>query len=338
MALKKRERRTNVSYPSMTLQQALEMVIASKKAEGLRERTLADYVTHYGYFVRWLRERHSEVEYVHELTAAHFRGFITYMREEAHRYEGHRYVKPNKGVGLADTTINIRLRSLRTVFNYLARDGLIASNPMQNVKMLRQDIDLTDGYTDEEVRAILAQPDQRDYSEFRDYVAMTLLLDTGIRRNELLSLSIGDIDFQTRFIMIAGDVAKNRKARLVPISAHTAKLILQLIGENREHFETDKLFLSAYGDPLSPNHFNKRLKLYAQRAGITGKKTTAHVWRHTWARIMVTNGADPFTIQKIGGWSDIRIMRHYLQLKTEDMRSSHDAYSPVNKFVKKRRP
>ena len=88
------------------------------------------------------------------------------------------------------------------MFNYLEREDLIEVNPMAGVRLLKQDIDLTNCFTDEEVKEVLRQPNQRDYVGFRDYVAMILLLDSGIRANELLSLRAADVDFQTRFITL----------------------------------------------------------------------------------------------------------------------------------------
>ncbi len=81
------------------------------------------------------------------------------------------------------------------MFNYLEREELIEYNPMDKVRLLRQDIDLTNCLTDEEVKAVLAQPNQRDYIVFRDFVAMNLLLDSGMRINEALNLRINEIDF-----------------------------------------------------------------------------------------------------------------------------------------------
>ena len=85
------------------------------------------------------------------------------------------------------------------------------------------------------------------------------------------------------------------------------------------------------------NHFNKRLKYYGEKAGIEGKKVTAHVNRHTWAKSMTLNGCDAFTLQKMGGWSDIRTMRRYIQMDMDDLRKSHDTFSPVMKLVTKKR-
>ncbi|WP_048744986.1 MULTISPECIES: tyrosine-type recombinase/integrase [Paenibacillus] len=343
MALNKRMRRVPFNqvsaktYPELTFEQAIELVISAKRAEGLRDRTLKDYAKHYGYFIDWLRENYPEARNVSDITTPLVRDHIAYMKHDRQRYSGHKYIDAeSQRVGLSDTTVNIRLRTLKAIFNQLERDELIVENPMTKIKQLRQDVDLTNCFTDDEVKAILAQPNQRDFVGFRDYCAIMLMLDAGIRISELLGLRMQDIDIKTRFIALSGEVNKNRKPRLVPISGYTAKLLLQLHEENKRHFTTDRLFLSVYGDPIGPNHFNKRLKYYAEKAGIADKKMTAHVWRHTWAKGMVTNGADPFTIQKMGGWADIRTMRRYIQMDTEDMRRSHDKHSPAGNFVRKR--
>lgn len=344
MSLKKRERRipngarTVRELPRITLEQGLDFAVAAKKAEGLRERTLTDYAKHYRYFTDWLRESHPDVEYVDDITTQMVRDHISYMRYDRTRYEGHKFISTHEQrIGLSDTTVNIRLRTLKAIFNQLERDELIDNNPFAKVKQIRQDVDLTNCLTDEEVKAILAQPNRRDFVGFRDYVGIMTLLDSGLRVSELLGLRAGDIDFQTRFIVLPGEMNKNRKPRMVPVSAHTAKLLLQLIEENKQFFSTDRIFMSSFGEPVSANNFNKRLKYYGGKAGISGKKMTAHVYRHTWARAMTLNGADPFTIQKMGGWADMRTMRRYVQMDTDDLRKSHDEYSPTNRFITKRK-
>ncbi|MEB8674213.1 integrase [Bacillus thuringiensis] len=339
MALKRKkkraERTTHKSYPKITLQQALDIAIAGKKAEGLRERTLTDYMKMWGYFIDWLAENYSDIEYVNELTADIFRNYINYLQYDAIRYDGHKFITNREERGLKETTINIRLRTYRSMLNYLEREELIEYNPMDNVRLLRQDIDLTNCLTEDEVKAVLAQPNQRDYVGFRDFVIINLLLDSGLRINEALNLRVEEIDFKTRFITLTGERNKNRKPRYVPISAFVAKLLLQLIEENRAHFKTDRIFLSCFGELLGANHFNKRLKYYAEKAGIKGKKVTAHVYRHTWAKNMILNGCDPFTLQKMGGWADMRTMRRYIQMDTEEIRRSHDDFSPITKFYQR---
>jgi integrase/recombinase XerD len=337
MALKKRKRVTKIQsadkvFPELSLDNAVDMVVAGKRTEGMRDRTLRDYVKMWGYFANWLLE-HYEVEYISELTPEMFRNYINYMKYDKPRYGGHKYIQEDQGIGLSDTTININLRCLRSMLNYLVREELLEVSPMAKIKMLRQDTDdLTNCFTDDEVKAILQQPDLKDFVGYRDFVAINLLLDSGLRIQELLNLRMGDIDFQTRFITVQKEVSKNRKARLVPISAYSVKLLLQLAEENKRHFKTDRIFLSSYGEPLGANHFTKRLKYHAKNACVEGKKVTAHVYRHTWAKNMISNGCDAFTLQKIGGWADMRTMRKYIQMDVKEMRRSHDDYSPLTKL------
>ncbi|MCA1027844.1 tyrosine-type recombinase/integrase [Cytobacillus kochii] len=340
MALKKRNRINKLSqdtknFPQLTFEQAIDIVVSGKRAEGVRDRTVRDYTKMWGYFIDWLNDNY-EVKNVDELNAEVFRNYINFMKYDKRKYDGHKYIDANKQeIGLSDTTININLRTLRAIFNYLQREELIEVNPIERIKLIRQDIDLTNCLTNEEVKEILRQPNMRDYVGYRDAVAINLLLDSGLRANELIDLRAGDIDFKTRFIALTGDRNKNRKPRLVPISTHVVKMLLQLINENVAHFKTDRVFLSCYGEPLGQNQFNKRLKYYAEKAGITDKKVTAHVYRHTWAKNMILNGCDAFTLQKIGGWADIRTMRRYIQMDTEEMRRSHDDYSPINRLKRR---
>ncbi|MHC8522982.1 hypothetical protein D5E69_17610 [Rossellomorea marisflavi] len=186
-------------YPKLTIEQVIDLVIAGKSAEGLRERTLRDYRKDWKYFVTGL-EKNYEIETVDELSPQIFRDDINYLKYDAPKYDGHKYIQSGQGIGLSDTTINIRLRVYRAMFNFLQWEDLIEVNPMSGVRLLKQDIDLTNCFIDDEVKEVLREPNQRDYVGFRDYVAMVLLVDRGIRANELLGLRAGDIDFQTRFI------------------------------------------------------------------------------------------------------------------------------------------
>ncbi|QPC47372.1 tyrosine-type recombinase/integrase [Mangrovibacillus cuniculi] len=343
MSLKRKKRKqvgqlvSTKQYPELPLNEALNIVIAGKKAEGLRERTLVDYVKTWGYLKDWLKKNYPDVQLVSEVTTEMIRNYVNYLKYDAVRYSGHNLIdSTNQRVGLADTTINIRLRVYRALFNFLEREELIEVNPMDKVKLLKQDIDLTNCLSDKEVKAILQQPNQRDYVGFRDFVAINVLLDSGLRINELVNLVANDIDFSTRFITLTSKQNKNRKPRIVPISSYVMKLLLQLITENQKHFRTERIFLSTYGEPLSANHLNKRLKYHAEKAGVEKKKVTAHVYRHTWAKNMILNGCDAFTLQKMGGWSDIRTMRRYIQMDVSDMRSRHDDFSPINNIRKRK--
>lgn len=340
MAKKIRKRRvtslttdSDKDYFMITFDEAENYVVDGKRAEGLRERTLVDYQKSWKYFTDWLFDNH-DYEYINELTKDDFRNYINYMQYDKQKYSGHKYIDSSKQkVGLSITTVNIQLRVLRAFFNYLYNEKLIQVNPIESVKLLKTDIDdFNKTFTVDEIKAIFQQPNQRDYVGFRDYVAMTLLLDSGLRIGSLLSLRASNIDFITRFITVDSQDVKSRRSLHIPFSKHTSKLLLQLIQENKANFKTDRIFLSSYGEPLGQNQFNKRLKFYAEKAGIDTKqkRCTAHAYRHTWATNMLKNGCDIHTLQRMGGWQDIRTMQRYLNLNDEDMKQKHEEFSPID--------
>ncbi|WP_235550450.1 tyrosine-type recombinase/integrase [Paenibacillus sp. Soil750] len=330
--LKKRERRITVSskaYPTYTLEQAINYVVSTKKAEGLRVNTLKDYANHWRYFCGWLIN-HYEIKDVGEINVDVIRNHVNYMKHDAKRYEGHKFITDDQGIGLSDTTINIRLRTLKAIFNQLEKDDIIEVSPTRNIKLIRMDEDLVEAFTPEQVKALLSQPNQKDFVGYRDYVAMVLLLDTGMRANELIGLKCDDIDLQSRLITLTGQQNKNRKPRIMPISHLSVKLLHQLVSENRKSFSSNRLFLSCFGEPLGQNQFNKRLKYYGDKAGISKKiKCTAHVFRHTMAKTYILNGGDPFSLQRILGHYDLRMTRRYIQMNSEDLLKQHSDFSPV---------
>jgi integrase/recombinase XerD len=126
LALKKKKRITKVNggskqYPQLTLQQAIDIVISGKRAEECRERTLKDYLKMWRYFTELLLENY-EATYIDELTTEVFRNYINYMKYDKKRYDGHKFIDVEKQrIGLSDTTININLRTIRSLFNHLYR-------------------------------------------------------------------------------------------------------------------------------------------------------------------------------------------------------------------------
>lgn len=73
--------RTVQEKPELSLDQAFLFAIAAKKSKGLRERLLKDYEKHYGYFVKWLREKHPEVTSVSGITPGIIRDHIAYSSD-----------------------------------------------------------------------------------------------------------------------------------------------------------------------------------------------------------------------------------------------------------------
>jgi integrase/recombinase XerD len=96
-----------------------------------------------------------------------------------------------------------------------------------------------------------------------------LLLYTGLRIGEALSLTAEQINFKELTIPVHPQIAKNRKSRDIPISREVAKRLRQLLKETQQYFgEECKLFMNAYGEKFTDDAFRRRLNRLKRKLNI----------------------------------------------------------------------
>lgn len=101
------------------------------------------------------------------------------------------------------------------------------------------------GIPDEQIDAILAAYDDRQFAQWRDKTLILLLLDTGLRIGEALSLTAEQINFKDLTVTVPSRIAKNRRSREIPISREVAKRLRQLLDETQQYFGEDaQLFMA----------------------------------------------------------------------------------------------
>ena len=233
--------------------------------------------------------------------------------------------------GLSPVTINIRLRTLKCFFKFLCDEGHINHNPTSKVKLQKTEQDTITAFSKQQIVDLLNQPNQRSYAGFRDYVLMLLFLDTGIRCNEALGLKSREFDYEQKIIKVPASLAKNKNARLLPLSKQTAKALNMLVKENGAFEEQcDYIFLSNYGQKIDQSWVRQRIKKYGEQANIKDIRVSPHTFRHTFAKFYVLNGGDAFTLQRILGYSSMNMVRKYIQMNGEDIKKQHHHFSPIN--------
>lgn len=320
---------STVSYDLALL---FERLVNAKVAEGRSPGTLKQYRTNFAFFTDWLDQEGVEKD-VRLITPELIRSYTAYMLHGKIRYEGHQYkTSEEKTVGLSSVTVNTRLKTLRVLFGFLKEEGLIHTNPMEKVKQVTEDVNNVTVLTVDQIKQLFAVPNQRRYTGFRDFVLMNLLLDTMLRIKEALSITVADVDFNSNTLTVRGEVAKNRHARIVPMQRTTANLLRELIQENQE-WNTPWLFVANYGEPLDQNHFRHRLKRYAEAVGITDRRVSPHIFRHSGATLFLQNGGDIRHLQMILGHRDLRMVLRYTHLQTDSLRSQHERFSPLNSVL-----
>jgi integrase/recombinase XerD len=131
-----------------------------------------------------------------------------------------------------------------------------------------------------------------------------------VRISELLAMKRSNVDFKAGIIKLEAMNTKTRKAREIPISTKTAKLLKKYMAET-EDFNVRTSILDLHGRELLSNTWRTRLHEVAEQAGVR-KAVRPHVLRHTGALLYIMNGGDPFSLQKILGHSDLTMTRKYI--------------------------
>jgi integrase/recombinase XerD len=316
-----------------TLRGLFETFFRAKELEGLRTRTLKEHRTTFKYFLLFLEKKYPDIQYADEVTTEIIRDYVYYMSKEKRLWDDHPkescQFKTDKQ-GLSPFTVNIRLRTLKCFFRFLNDEGYIELNPSARVKLMKTEEDTIQAFSKQQIMDLLNQPNQRTYAGFRDYVLMLLFLDTGIRCNEALGLKKKDFDYEQKIIKVPAPLAKNTHARILPLSKRTAKALNTLLKENSIFENSDIIFLSNYGGKIDPSWVRARIKEYGVKANITDVRVSPHTFRHTFAKFYILNGGDAFTLQRILDHSTMNMVRKYVQMNGEDIKSQHHQFSPVN--------
>jgi integrase/recombinase XerD len=213
-------------------------------------------------------------------------------------------------------------------------EDIIERDPAAKLALMRQDVDTIEPLSEDELRRLLRAPDQKYYAQFRDYVIMNLIIDSGIRLNEICSLEVSEIDFKRKMIVLPASKNKNRKSRGLPLSTETARLLKQLISESEQHFESPFVFNTNYGAQISDKTIQKAFTKYAEAAKII-TPISPHKLRHSFAKMVALNGMDIFTLMRIMGHSDISTTRKYVQVTDDEVQEQHTQFSPLKRLNKR---
>jgi len=320
----KKKRQITLSWQGMT-----DYFIVVKRTENRSDLTIRDYNDKLSKFYSWYQVKHGDLT-LEKIDADLIREYIRYLLYEHEQYKDHPYKKDKSHkIGLSPTAINIHITYLKGFFNFLYKEDFIAANPMKNINKFKVDNDTVNALTVDEVKLLFAQIDRTTFAGSRDYTVLMLMLDTGIRIGELLKLEIDDFNMQQGSITIQSAVSKVRKMRILPISPFVTKLIIHHLQQRDETWECESLFTTYEGNSLEASSFRKRIKHYAEKAGLN-KRVYPYLMRHTFSLLYLTlKQGDAFSLQRMLGHSSMQMTRRYVNLKDKDLKDKHLIYSPV---------
>ena len=157
----------------------------------------------------------------------------------------------------------------------------------------------------------------------RLHLLVLLLLDTGCRISEALSVRVRDIDMDNLLVTLDG---KGRKQRLVPFSFALRKALYRFISEFCR--KSDCLLFATHSETaLGRNNVLRDVKALCRELGTAPPARTLHAFRHTFAVNYLRQGGSVFHLQKVLGHSSLEMTRRYANLATADLQAMHERVS-----------
>jgi len=229
-------------------------------------------------------------------------------------------------------TAHVHLISLRRFFEHLEKTDVLLINPTAGVPLPKMEDRLPRNVlTPDEARRILDAPDAKTKKGIRDKAILETFYSTGIRLEEMSRLTVHDVD-------LSGYVRVNRgkgaRDRVVPLGVKAADCVRDYLQQVRVEWARDNpderaLWLAGYWPhhPIQKQIIAVMARRYAKVAGLT-KTVSPHVWRHTCATHLVSNGANIACAQLLLGHRTLRTTQIYTRVSVPEIRVTHAETHP----------
>ncbi len=301
--------------PSVTLMAACSSFVSRCMALNLTDGTLRWYQNILRELVRFMCAQ--GIDDLFAIQPMHLRNFLGHLRQK----------------GQSSQTVSRTFGAIRCAFQFWHREGFLSRNPMSLVEKPRRERHLIRPLSAEQATILIAQPDTSKTDGIRDRAMMMLMLDSGLRVSEVLSVEANRIDWMSCSLTVMG---KGRKERSVPFSAPTCQALLEY---SRLRAKTPgisaQFFLGRTGRAMERTKVQRLVLRYGKRAGIEGVRLSPHTLRHTFAVLYIRNGGDSFSLQEILGHSTLEMTRNYVHLARRDVADQHKKFSPMERLAGK---
>jgi integrase/recombinase XerC len=284
--------------PQTTVEKTIAQFLRMLRARNASPHTIKAYSKDLAGFAAHVGEARWE-----EIGHVRIRGFLSRLYER----------------GLSKTSVARSLAAVRSLYRWLAREGMVEQNPAKLVATPRLPKKLPRVPTIEEMNTVLEGelPDTVAFSE-RDRLLLELLYGCGIRNSELVGINLEDVHAENEAILVRG---KGKKERYVPFNPAVAAALQGYLPARRQVVvkagkSTPALLVNRRGGRLTTRSVGRIVKAIAVAKGLS-PDVHPHTLRHAFGTHMLQEGADLRAIQELLGHERLSTTQRYTQLSVQ---------------------
>ena len=229
-------------------------------------------------------------------------------------------------------TISRKISTLKSFYKFLNRKHILSENPAHNLIFPKTSKNLPYVMDEGSINELLSEKYFRnDMFGLRDRAIMELLYSTGIRLNELIELTLDNIDIKNHTIRVTG---KGRKERIIPIGLLAVKAIEEYLAKRASYFSEKEtvydnkvIFNSKNGKKLYPALLNRITDKYISKVSEI-KKKSPHVLRHSFATHLLNRGADIRAVKDLLGHASLSTTQIYTHVSVERLKEVYKKSHP----------
>ena len=228
--------------------------------------------------------------------------------------------------GISNRSINRKISSLKSYFNFLLKSKQIKENPLRKHQSLKVEKRINVPFSEKEINEVLDFFDHYDnFEQVRDQLIIEFLYTTGMRRAELIGLKENSVDLSQSIVKVIG---KRNKERQIPLLNSVRKTIENYRGiKNKMTPLTDHFFVTKKGAQIYPNLVYRIVNEYFGKVSLKVKKSP-HIVRHSFATHLLNEGADLNSVKELLGHSSLASTQVYTHSNLKDLKLMYNQAHP----------
>lgn len=297
----------------MKCSEVLDKFITNQNVVGNTKETIEYYKKRIGYFISFVKDKE-----INNIVIDDYNSYAIYLINKI----------TDKGTNLSSATIKTTLNASKIFLKYAYDNKYMTSDVYKNIKPYKQVKKTIVVLSAEDINKLLNSQNEFSIIGLRNLLAISLMLDSGLRVSEVVNLNVEDISKELGVIKVFG---KGKKERLVPLTDTIIRYYDKYVF--LASLYSGALFLDRdTGLRMTSSGISQMLRRIKKEQHFN--KLHPHYLRHTFATLFLVNGGDPVHLQLILGHTTLYMTEQYLHLANQMTLQKQKKFSPLTNIKK----